>query len=1328
MKRAAVPTSALWLLLLGACTTPPSEPWAQGGKQPAPARGKVTLFTEHPPGTAPMAQPLTLPAAPFRPVTNERAGLKAHLEHFTTDDGLLMDDIMCGHMDSHGMLWFGTNGGGLARYDGHAFTNFTMAHGLPDNVILSLCHDRAGNLWIGTSTGGICKYDGYRFTTFNPAQAKGLGCGINAIVEAPDGALWFASRGHGVFRYANGRFNVYPVLGTSGADIVNDLAFTADGTLWAAAEEGLARCDPKATAQAGTLPFHRVTIDEDRLDDLAAIEPEADGSLWLARDHGLARLDRVEGSLALISVELPAGAAFTVNQLIRTGPGELWICTAAHGAIHYKAKAHGANGIEQITTARGLATDQVLCAVRDRRGDLWFGLRSAGIAHYRGSAFQYYRGVKPISMAEDAHGILWVGTDRGLAWFDGERMHEQRQRLGRWIYSVSIDPQGQVGFGENMADPRQQGISWLDGANYRVIRPPEGRPASDMFWTLHDRHGRLWTGGREGAMLFDAGRCTSWTTDQGLGSNIVLCLLEDRDGALWAGTDGGGISRIDSISTTTWGTAEGLPNNVVWSIAQDAGGTLWIATLAGLCRYDGRSFLVYTTKDGLPDDNVNAVAVAQGPRPSVTGILPPAGPTPGNTSAGQMLVGTLDGLAIITGWKNARGATIPCRALAGLPNDSVVKYAPVIELYNTATGYPVKDVQTAEHSILEDRHGVIWIATGSESTGLVRFDRTALDRDTLPIDVALLNVSIDNRPVCWYSLDHGQDSTTMAQQEALTFGYPMSPREREQVRVQYRGVSFNAVSPFFPLPLGLSLNYRRNRIGFSFTGIEPSHPEAVVYQWMLEGYDNTWSAPTRETTANFVNIREGQYTFQVRAKGGPGSEWSVPAMFQFTVRPPLHRTWWAYTAYVLLAIASVMFIVRRRTAVLRRQKERLEHTVAERTRELHRRKEEADRQRSRAEESEKAKERFLANMSHEIRTPMNAIMGMTGILRRNSPPPEQERYLGAIQQSSENLLVILNDILDMSKIDAGKIELEQVPFEPRKVLENVMEVLRFRAVENRLELVLDVGAEVPTTLLGDPVRLNQVVLNLAANAVKFTPQGMVKIRAHGTADPAGRPGWFMLCLEVIDTGIGIPANRLEMVFEEFTQANSDTTRKYGGTGLGLSISKRLAELQGGGIRVESELDKGSTFFVHIPFAVPNGNDTVPGTTTTATAALSDLRILLAEDNEFNVLVARDVLAEAIPGSRVEVAANGREAVELATTRDYDVILMDIQMPELGGVDATQAIRALAGPRARVPIIAMTANVMKADLDECLRSGMNAHVPKPFSKDELLTAIAAVLRP
>jgi signal transduction histidine kinase/DNA-binding NarL/FixJ family response regulator len=421
---------------------------------------------------------------------------------------------------------------------------------------------------------------------------------------------------------------------------------------------------------------------------------------------------------------------------------------------------------------------------------------------------------------------------------------------------------------------------------------------------------------------------------------------------------------------------------------------------------------------------------------------------------------------------------------------------------------------------------------------------------------------------------------------------------------------------------------------------------------------------------------------------------------------------------------------------LRRREEELTLLVDERTAELMRQKEEAEQlrakaesqmreaefQRQRAEQSERFEQQFLANMSHELRTPMNAVMGMTNLLLQKNPRDDQRRYLDSIRQSSEALLVILNDILDISKIQAGRMELEWTEMRVPEILDGMYTTLQFRAEEKGLSFQVDCDPDMPPALTGDPVRLQQILINLAGNAVKFTEKGRVNVTARVLEQNAGR---CRLRFEVTDTGIGMTPEQLSIVFESFRQASGDTTRKYGGTGLGLSISKQLVELFGGRIEVESTLGAGSTFRFDIELAVSTEQRKAETSIAEAVQALRGMRILLAEDNYFNQIVAIETLELLIPEVVVHAVENGLQALERVKTEQYDVVLMDVTMPIMDGLEATRAIRVLPGPQKLIPIIAFTASVTNKEVKRCLSTGMNACVPKPFKESELLGALVAV---
>lgn len=381
-----------------------------------------------------------------------------------------------------------------------------------------------------------------------------------------------------------------------------------------------------------------------------------------------------------------------------------------------------------------------------------------------------------------------------------------------------------------------------------------------------------------------------------------------------------------------------------------------------------------------------------------------------------------------------------------------------------------------------------------------------------------------------------------------------------------------------------------------------------------------------------------------------------------------------------------------------------------------------------AESAAKAKAEFLSNMSHEIRTPLNAVIGLTDLLIKGDEPEMHPRYIESIKYSADNLLVIVNDILDFSKIESGKIALENIQFSLHKVLEQVMKTMVFKANEKGLKLQLTVQKDVPDKLLGDPYRLNQVLMNLTGNALKFTRDGGIYIDAS-VADLT--PHSCRLTVTVRDTGIGIPESKLDKVFESFTQAYTDTTRLFGGSGLGLAISRNLARLLGGDVTVSSKPGKGSTFTLELPFnraaeeVVEVGDESLPESP--EKADLSKFRFLLVEDNLMNQFVAIQVLKRW--KARVEAAENGEIALQMLKKNHYDLVFMDLQMPIMSGYEATTRIRAgeAGAHNVKIPILAMTADALHETKLRVLDTGMDDFITKPLELDDLFTKTVAALK-
>jgi len=373
-----------------------------------------------------------------------------------------------------------------------------------------------------------------------------------------------------------------------------------------------------------------------------------------------------------------------------------------------------------------------------------------------------------------------------------------------------------------------------------------------------------------------------------------------------------------------------------------------------------------------------------------------------------------------------------------------------------------------------------------------------------------------------------------------------------------------------------------------------------------------------------------------------------------------------------------------------------------------------------AEDAVKAKQQFLSNMSHEIRTPMNAIIGFTKVLLKTDLSAKQKEYLTAIKLSGDALIVLINDILDLAKVDAGKMTFEQTPFRMASSISAMLHMFEPKIQEKNLELVKEYNNRIPEVLLGDPVRLHQIILNLVSNAVKFTTKGKITVSVNLIHEDEQK---VTIEFAVTDTGIGIPADKIEKIFENFQQASSHTSRLYGGTGLGLSIVKQLIEPQGGSIRVKSKIDEGSVFSFTLDFQKTNAEVEGEAEILELDPEIKNIKVLVVEDIALNQLLMKTLLDDF--GFEQDIAANGKIAIEKLKSGSYDIILMDLQMPEMNGFEATEFIRKTMN--SKIPIIALTADVTTVDLAKCKAVGMNDYIAKPVDERILYNKIMGLVR-
>jgi signal transduction histidine kinase/ligand-binding sensor domain-containing protein/CheY-like chemotaxis protein/HPt (histidine-containing phosphotransfer) domain-containing protein len=1057
------------------------------------------------------------------------------LEHLTTSDGLPQGTVFATLQDSQGFVWLGTEDG-LVRYDGHELVRYAYSRsargGLPGNYIQTMVEDANHDLWIAIKDAGLARWsratDSFTVYRHDAARPGSLASNhVHALLVDPRNRVW---------------------IGTSDA--------------------GIDILDPRS-AQFEHLRHDRRDANSLLDDRIFSLTRDRSGSVWVGTEIGLDRLQPESRTFTHFRHESGNPRSLSGTEVLRVledHSGALWVGTFDGGLDRLDRNGRVVEVFrhdpQQPTS---LNDDDVRAILEDHAGHLWIGTadglellnRATGqFSHYRHdpSNAESLRDSFIMSLYEDDAGLVWIGTRAGGV----SRWNPRSWELGGfrpdWLENKLVTAFADAPDNKVWIASRGGGLVQLDDAgkttDIDVIVGRRNALGDTRVMSLRqDRRGTLWIGTMASGLskLAPTGHLESIPVKPGdpraLSAAGIMTLFEARSGEIWIGTNGGGANVLDPLTGLVHqlpydGSTPGSVSSAnVTAIAEDHNGNFWIGTDGGgldLARADGTVVAVFRhdPRDAasLPANTVYALAVDTQNRIWAA------------TDGG--------GLALVVG-SGTTPSSIRFRVVSredGLSSDTL-------------------------YGVLADASGHLWL---SSDAGLMRYQP-------------------DTGAIKTYHREHGLQGEEFnygaylrLRDGRLAFGGPggfnifdpsrltesRQPPRLALTRIEVLGVPMSTPTPFWLMDR-IALDYRASIVTLDFGALDFASPERNRLAYRMAGLTDRWIDIGSQHRISLTNLDAGNHLLEVRAANSD-SVWSeTPLRLTIHRDPAPWRSPWAYTGYALAALGFIASQLRRQRLRFKRiisEQQRLESEVALRTRELL----ESNRQ---LEEAVRAKSNFLDRMSHELRTPMNGVVGMTELLARTTLSATQARLTGTIRSSARILLQIVNDLLDLSKIQAGKVVLEELPLDLLRLIEECASLFAGAAEAKGVDLIVCPPAPAAPNLTGDALRIRQVLMNLIANAIKFTAQGAVVVKADLERVESGQA---RVLISVSDTGIGMDTATIRKIFDPFTQADESTTRRFGGSGLGLAICRELTELMHGRISVESKPQVGSTFCVSLP--------------------------------------------------------------------------------------------------------------------------------------------------